>query len=267
MTCCLALSFAACNDDKDNPSSENGGYNGDSNGSQSAVSVYKSGTENGYDYVDLALTSGTRWATMNVGAKNTSDYGNYYAWGETTTKSTYNWNTYKYMYSCGSYCYQLVKYINYSSHSKDGFTDNKTTLDLSDDVAHVKWGGKWRMPTEAQQDELHSECYWVWTDSYNGSEVAGYIVYKAKKSSDKGKSRGTLSSSYKLSDAHIFLPAAGCCSGGKLYNAGSSGRYWSSSLYTDNNWAYNRDFKSGYVGGGYEERCFGLSVRAVIPGE
>lgn len=78
LTCCLALSFAACNDDKENPSSGNGENGGDSNGNVSAVSVYKSGTENGHDYVDLALTSGTRWATMNVGAKNTSDYGNYY---------------------------------------------------------------------------------------------------------------------------------------------------------------------------------------------
>ncbi|MCM8872892.1 MAG: hypothetical protein NDJ65_06405 [Paludibacteraceae bacterium] len=263
------VAFASCSDDdKENPSSENGenGSN-NANGNVSAVSVFKSGTENGHDYVDLGLTSGTRWATANVGASKPQDYGNYYAWGETTTKDVYNWSTYKY----GSGYDELTKYCNDSYYGKDGFTDSKTTLDLSDDAAYVNWGGKWRMPTRAQQDELRNECCWVWTDSYNNSNVKGYIVYKAKASSDKGVKiyeDETPSSSYKLSDAHIFLPAAGYRYDGDLIYVGSDCDYWSSSLATDYPVdAWDVYFLSDEVNYRYDERCCGQFVRAVIPGE
>ena len=225
------------------------------------------GFENGYEWVDLGLTSGTKWATMNVGATKPEEYGNYYAWGETTTKETYNWSTYKY----GSNYNQLTKYCNSSSYGKDGFTDTKTTLDLSDDAAYVNWGGKWRMPTLEQQDELRNECYWVWTDSYNGSDVKGYIVYKAKTSSDKGVKiyeGETPSSSYTLSDAHIFLPAAGYRYDGDLYGAESRDGCWSSSLGTDYPYgAWNVYFGSGNVDYGRGDRVYGQSVRAVCPAE
>ncbi len=239
-----------------------------------ATSTYKSGTENGYDYVDLGLPSGTKWATANVGASKPQDYGNYYAWGETTTKETYNWSNYKY----GSDYNQLTKYCNNSYYGKDGFTDSKTTLDLSDDAAYVNWGGKWRMPTKTQQKELYNECYWVFTNSYNLSGVEGYIVYKAKTSSDKGKKiydGETPSSSYTLSDAHIFLPAAGYRIDGYLDYAREDGYYWSSSLDSDisfHAWAIyfnlyyvheeHRNIDTG--GDGDEMRYYGQSVRAVF---
>ena len=258
------VAFVSCDDDK---ALSESGSNGDSNGNVSAVSVYKSGTEDGHDYVDLGLTSGTLWATANVGAKTPQDYGNYYAWGETSTKETYNWRTYKY----GSAGYQLVKYCNCTSMGKDGFTDSKTTLDLSDDAAAANWGGKWRMPTLEQRDELRNECYWVWTESYNNSNVKGYIVYKAKSSSDKGKEiyKGEAPSlSYTLSDAHIFLPATGSRYNDDLSRAGSCGHYWSSSLDTDSpSSARGIDFSSAGVLNYYDDyRCDGQSVRAVIPG-
>ena len=255
------VAFMSCNDDDKENASSNGGS-----------SVFKSGTENGHDYVDLGLTSGTKWATCNVGASKPQDYGNDYAWGETTTKETYayEWSTYKY----GSAKNQLTKYCNKSSYGKDGFTDSKTTLDLEDDAAYVNWGGKWRMPTKAQQEELCDECYWVWTESYNGSYVKGYIVYKAKTSSDKGKyvyKGDTPSSSYSLSDVHIFLPAAGCQGYSDLGYAGSGGYYWSSSLDADhpsrawlvgfNSFDVFGDYGYGYGDGGY--RWYGQSVRAV----
>ena len=246
------VAFMSCEDDKENASS-NGGS-----------SVFKSGTENGHDYVDLGLTSGTKWATCNVGANKPQDYGNYYAWGEVTTKETYNWSIYKY----GSGYDQLTKYCSKSSYGKDGFTDSKTTLDLSDDAAYVNWGGKWRMPTYDQQTELRNECCWVWTDSYNNSNVKGYIVYKAKASSDKGVKiyeDETPSSSYKLSDAHIFLPAAGYRDDGDLGVAGSYGGYWSSSLGTGYpDYAWNVFFLSDDVGDYFDLRCYGRSVRAVF---
>ena len=224
--------------------------------------VYHDGTEAGYNYVDLGLTSGTKWATMNVGAKTPQDYGNYYAWGEVTTKETYKWNTYldgniASESDCGT-----------SKDALNGITDIAGT---QHDAAFVNWGGKWRMPTYDQQTELRNECYWVWTSSYNNSNVKGYIVYKAKNSSDKGKKiykNQTPSSSYKLSDAHIFLPAAGSREYGELDGAGSYGRCYSSSLVTDYPFsAWSVYFNSGSVSSSYGVRCVGQSVRAVIPGE
>ena len=241
-----------------------------SSGSNSGVT---SGTENGHEWIDLGLTSGTKWATCNVGANKSQDYGDYYAWGEVTTKSTYSMGTYKYFKDGDEY--KITKYCSNSYCGNNGFSDSKTTLDLSDDAAYVNWGGKWRMPTRAQQDELRYECCWAWTSSYNNSNVAGYVVYKAKTSSDKGKkiySSGTPSASYSLSDAHIFLPAAGYRDHGDLYDAGSYGFYWSSSLSTGNpRYAWNVYFRSGYVSYDYDDyhgyRSYGQLVRAVIPGE
>lgn len=252
LMCCLALGIASCNDDDKDKSSSG------------EKSVFKSGIENGHEWVDLGLTSGTRWATCNVGASKPQDYGNYYAWGETTTKETYNWSTY------------LDGQITGNS---DCGTDKDALNGITDiagtqyDAAYVNWGGKWRMPTRTQQDELRNECYWVLTESYNNSNVKGYIVYKAKSSSDKGEkilySGGTPSSSYSLSDAHIFLPAAGCRSNGDLSDAGSYGHYWSSSLNADYpRYAGGVYFSSGDVGNGFGGvRCIGQSVRAVCPAE
>lgn len=230
----------------------------------SAYSIDK-GTEKGHEWVDLGLPSGTKWATCNVGANNPQEYGNYYAWGEVTPKDVYDWGTYKY----GSLD-EIKKYIE-SSSGKNGFADSKTVLELEDDAAHVNWGGKWRMPTREQQDELCEQCYWVWTENYNNSGVKGYIVYKAKASSDKDvkvfKDIPPLSS-YSLSDAHIFLPAVGYRYNGDLNGARSFGFYWSSSLYASNPGnAWGVYFSSDYVGSGNTGRFCGQSVRAVIPGE
>ena len=227
-----------------------------SSGSNSGVT---SGTENGHEWIDLGLTSGTRWATCNVGASKPQDYGNYFAFGETTTKETYNLST----YLDG----QITRYPDYGT-SKDALNGMTDIAGTQYDAATVNWGGKWRMPTRTQQDELRSQCYWVWTDNYNNSNVKGYIVYKAKSSSDKGTkiySGETPSSSYTLSDAHIFLPAAG----GRIDDNLTSGSYyWSSSLGTrDSFLPYNAwfvGFGSGYVGCDYTtDRYCGQSVRAV----
>ena len=247
------VAFVSCSDDKENEQSGSG------NVPENSSSVLSSsGKERGHSYVDLGLPSGTLWATCNVGAATPQDYGNYYAWGETTTKEVYNWETYRFTTDGGS---TFTKYTG---------TDSKTALDLSDDAAYVNWGGKWRMPTKAQQDELKNECYWVWTESYNSSNVKGYIVYKAKSEGYKGVKiceNETPSSSYTLSDAHIFLPAAGCRFDG-VYYAGSSGHYWSSSLctgYPNLAWEvrFHPDFVNDYCG---FYRYYGQSVRAVIPG-
>ena len=172
-----------------------------SSSSKGSIASNNSGTENGHDYVDLGLS--VKWATCNVGASTPEGYGYYFAWGETTTKSTYDWSTYKH---CNGSDDSLTKY-NYGSYY--GTVDNKTTLELSDDAARVNWGGLWRMPTKAEQDELRNNCTWTWT-TQNG--VNGYKV--------TSKSNGN----------SIFLPAASGRSGSSLYGAGSRGSYWSSSL-------------------------------------
>ena len=187
--------------------------------------------------IDLGLPSGTKWANMNVGASTPEDYGGYYAWGETEEKDNYSWSTYK--WCKGSYD-SMTKYCDNSDY---GTVDYKTTLDPQDDVAHVKWGGTWRMPTKAEQDELRNNCTWTWT-TQNG--VNGYKV-----TGPNGNS--------------IFLPAAGYRIGtGVGDNRGSSGYYWSSSLYSNvSDYAFYLEFFSDGHGWDYYYRYRGRSVRPV----
>jgi hypothetical protein len=190
---------------------------------------------NGHEWVDLGLPSGLKWATCNVGASKPEDYGGYYAWGETEEKSDYSLSTYKW---CNGSDDTMTKYCTSSSY---GTVDNKTVLDPKDDVAHVKWGGTWRMPTFEEQLELLNNCTCTWT-TQNG--VKGYKV-----TGPNGNS--------------IFLPAAGCRYGAGVYGRGSDGVYWSSSLFSNSsNSAYYLYFYSGYV---YytNYRDNGFSVRPV----
>lgn len=193
--------------------------------------------KNGHEYVDLGLS--VKWATCNVGASQPEEYGDYFAWGETTPKSTYDSSTYKW---CRGSIITLTKYNTESSY---GTVDNKTTLELSDDAARANWGGSWRMPTKAEQDELREKCTWTWT-TQNG--VSGYKVTS------------------KINGKSIFLPASGCRSGRSLFYAGSYGTYWSSSLYTDNpSYAFYLSFRSSYVRWYSNGRFGGHSVRPVCP--
>ena len=187
-----------------------------------------------YVAVDLGLS--VKWASCNVGAEKPEEYGNYYAWGETEPKAKYDWSTYKYWKGTSK---TLAKYC---TNSIEGIVDNKTVLDPEDDVAHVNWGGTWRMPTKAEQVELCNNCTWDWI-TQNG--VKGYKV-----TGPNGNS--------------IFLPAAGYMRGGTLNDAGSSGSYWSSSLDTGSpNYVYYVEFDSDYVRWDICYHYFGRSVRPV----
>ncbi|MBP3467479.1 MAG: hypothetical protein J6K01_07730 [Paludibacteraceae bacterium] len=259
------VAFVSCSDDKENEQSGSG------NVPENSSSVLSSsGKERGHSYVDLGLPSGTLWATCNVGAATPQDYGNYYAWGETTTKEINDWESYKYGAGTNWTEPQITKYCSYSKAGKDGFTDNKTILDPSDDAAYINWGGKWRVPNKAQQDELRNECYWVWTSDYNGSKVSGYIVYQARNSNHKGMKTyedGTPFPSYTLADAHIFLPAAGGTDhDGVVCWVGTSGNYWANE--TDgSSWALDITFTDDGVTTIGGIRGAAQSVRAVIPGK
>ena len=236
--CCMAAVFAACEKNDPSDNTNNNGTNTDQNdGNSNTGSDNATGTANGHGYVDLGLPSGLKWATCNVGATKPEEYGNYYAWGETETKTTYNWSTYKW---CNDSYDTQTKYCTDSSY---GTVDNKTMLELADDAARANWGGAWRMPTDAEWTELRENCTWTWTIK-NG--VNGYEV----KSNINGNS--------------IFLPAAGGRDDDDLYYAGYHGYYSSSSLGTGSpDGAWGVGFDSGYVDWGDGARYFGQSVRAV----
>ena len=196
-------------------------------------------TENGHEYVDLGLS--VKWATCNVGATKPEEYGDYFAWGETQPKETYNWSTYK--WCNGSYDTQT----KYCTMSYCGTVDGKTVLETADDAATAIWGGAWRMPTKAEQDELRNNCTWEWT-SENG--VNGYRVTSNKEG---------------YTDKSIFLPAAGFRDDSSLYEAGGDGYYWSCSLNTfEPNGAYILHFNASSMDywGNYG-RTYGRSVRPV----
>ncbi len=197
---------------------------------------------NGHNYVDLGLPSGTLWATCNVGANAPEEYGDYFAWGETTPKATYNWSTYKYCNGDG-WVMRLTKYCNNSNYGYNGFTDNLTTLQQVDDAATANWGNGWCMPTYDQWTELYQNTTHVWVVQ-NG--VNGRLFTAANGNS-------------------LFLPAAGYRWDDALYDAGSGGDYWSSSLYTDDPYyAWGFYFDSGGCSmDNYLNRGRGLSVRAV----
>ena len=211
------------------------------------------------EVVDLGLTSGTLWATCNLGATSPESYGDYYAWGEVETQASYIWRTYKY----GTSETTLTKY---NTLEANGTVDNKTTLDPEDDAATANFGAGWAMPTAEEFKELYNECYWKWTTDYNGTGVVGYIVYKSvDKTKDNQRTKGSDHTYSIATDAHIFLPAAGTRYDARLNNAGSAGYYWSSSLYTSRpDTARGCNFESGGVAADNNgSRYAGRSVRPV----
>ena len=188
---------------------------GKENGSQ--------GGQDTHEAVDLGLPSGTKWASCNVGATKPEEYGGYYAWGEVEEKEVYDESTYKYI-------------------PDDSFVDISGT---EYDVAHVKWGGKWCMPTSDDIQELLDNCTYEWT-ILNGV-------------------KGTKFTS-KSNSSSIFLPAAGRhLTSSDLNFVGEYGYYWSSTKYryfSDN--AYFLFFDSDNANCSFNDRYVGQSVRPVV---
>ena len=218
------------------------------------------GTHVGYEYVDLGLS--VKWATCNLGANSPDEQGDYYAWGETETyyitlktKTHINPIEWKsgyhdgYVLSNYKWCNGIDPYedggalTKYNTMSHLGKVDNKTVLDLCDDVAHVKLGGKWRMPTIEEWTELKDSC--TWTTVYDEWDFCyGYKV---------------TSNMPGYTDKYIFLPFAG-------YFSGPNDYYWSSSLSTEfPNSACALGLETYCVYITNEDRFFGLPVRPVCP--
>ena len=215
--------------------------NGDSRyHGQSIRPVYAEHTSDTYgkvpDIIDLGLSSGTLWASWNLGASSPEEYGAYFAWGETTPKNNYDWNTYKFGKS--------------SNFTKYNTFDGLTELELEDDAANVILGKDWRMPTHQEELELVNECSW------ESSELNGISGYKV--TGPNGNS--------------IFLPRGGLydgtdydSDGTTISNANSCGWYWSSTLNSVGS-AYAQGlcfFPSLLTNVSDHERCDGHNIRPV----
>ena len=194
-----------------------------------------------HEYVDLGLPSGTLWAKCNVGATNPEDVGDYFAWGETATKDFYDWKHYKYSEFLDGF-YLLNKYCTDSTCGVNGFTDDKTELESSDDAVIANWGEGWRMPTADEYNELYQNTTFEWT-TLNG--VEGRLL-----TGSNGNS--------------IFLPATGFYLDDTIICTGL-GIYWSKSLQTQAqiaSWSLHFDDVNCHVCGTYE-RSRGQVIRAV----
>ena len=187
--------------------------------------------------IDLGLPSGELWSCMNLGAAIPTEMGVRFSWGQTNyvEKNTSDWSNYEFM----SETYNNEKGIN-KYQIPDGQTegvwyneeetfigDNKTSLDLTDDAARKNWGGRWKIPTRKEFEEMVNYTYSVGTESYNGSGVRGGIFYK-KKSNGR----------YSLWDNHIFIPEPQRVTGGWGLNYWYD-YYWTASLGTATPNAFN----------------------------
>lgn len=219
--------------------------------------------------VDLGLS--VKWANMNVGATAVTDYGTYFAWGETSgytdesnyAKTYFSWDTYAWCKGTGT---TLTKYCSTNQSSNWWDTegnkvaaDNKTQLELGDDAARANWGGKWRMPTQTEMQELvdtksnTTDYTWTWcngsTVKYNDTTVKGWKI-ESNKSGTAGN--------------HIFLPAAGIRSNAVCNGQGVDGWYWSSSLRTGGPYsAWYLVVRSSGANMNGSNRYIGYTVRAV----
>jgi Listeria/Bacterioides repeat len=211
------------------------------NSSQGGGNATSSGQLNGHAYVDLGLPSGLLWATCNVGANTPVEYGDYFAWGETTPKEDYWWITYQH---CNGSDNTLTKYCSDVEMGYNGFLDELTTLEASDDAATANWGAGWRMPTYDEMNELINRCTKTCV-TYN--DVNGYLF-----TGPNGNS--------------IFLPDAGLAAGDIIFAGEGGGCYWSSSLVTSITWeAWSLHFivDNNCYNTSTDERFYGYPVRPV----
>ena len=174
--------------------------------------------------IDLGLPSGTKWANINVGANSPEEYGDYFAWGETESKSVYKTSTYK--------------YYNNSSYVDIGYDIRGEEKD----VAHMQWGSHWMMPSSTQIKELLDNCTSEWT-TYNGVNGLKFIS--------------------KINSDSIFLPAVGYCENGAS-SSGTSGYYWACDKVPNKDNGYSLYIKNEGPSLSYYYRYYGFAVRPVI---
>lgn len=190
-------------------------------------------THNGYEYVDLGLPSGLKWATCNIGATSPEEYGLYFAWGE------------------------MVGYTGEQVPGVRAFTNNEynagpaasisADLTLAQDAAHANLGGNWRMPTKAEFQELIDNCDVVWTDDYNVTGVTGRVFTS------------------KINGNSVFFPVAGTCGDSGIYGLGEIGYYWSTSWNSSiSSWYFNINSYDQYITRDDSRRYYGRTLRGVF---
>ncbi len=205
-------------------------------GCDSIVTLHLTISPDTHSYVNMG--DDLLWATCNIGADNPWDYGDYFAWGETSPKSTYSWENYIW----GRGGSNITRYNN---------SDHITTLLPEDDAATANWGSDWRMPT---REELTALCdtnkySHVWITNYNGTGKKGLLITRLT-----GPCAGN----------NIFFPAAGSRTNQNNYT-NITGIYRSSSLTNiENAYNFSIDLNIGYHIYS-NQRYIGYSVRAVMP--
>ena len=206
---------------------------------------------NGYDYIDLGLPSGTLWAACNVGASKPSESGLYFQWGDTKgyakeqvgngegqKKFASDWSDYKW-YLSGS---EKENNLKFSKYIKEG-----ATLNLKDDAANANMGGIWHMPTPDQISELVNNTTSEWTTK---DGVKG-MTFTSKRDNSKS----------------IFIPSAGGAMDGSVLAIGYYGFTWSSMLsiiLVGYGQSIYFNSESIYLSYNFFSRCNGLPVRGVI---
>lgn len=177
--------------------------------SLSLTSGFSQNIIEGHEYVDLGLS--VNWATCNIGSNRPEEAGDYFAWGETYTKSCYNKITYKFSGGKEGVLESLTDYTKYLG-KENSYNPNDIKLEDSDDVAHVLWGDKWRMPTMNEVEELVNNCKWEF--------------------GELRKVKGCWAIS-KINGNRVFFPLAGYVYDTEVSDVGASGKYWASELRSD----------------------------------
>ena len=182
---------------------------------------------NGFEYIDLGLPSGTKWAKYNVGANSETDYGLYFAWGE---NKGYNSPNGAKTFDRRNYKFSNTSFFSY--FTKYNSTDGKAVLDLCDDAAHIHMGGKWHMPSNEQIKELITNTEATWEANYNGSGASGELLTS------------------NINGSNLFLPACACLFNESSILLDSYGRFWSNSI------SFSSIGQSFYLGFHSNTMCF-----------
>ena len=182
------------------------------------------------DLVDLGLS--VKWATCNIGASSPQDPGEYFAWGEITTKSEYSWATYDFSREATT---DMRKYNG---------TDNLQAADAEEDIVHLRYGGNWRMPTLDELNELRNNC--TWQEIKENDVLVGYKIVS------------------KTNYNFIYLPVTGYKQGTELKDEHRA-HYWTGTrndnYYPHKARALNETHFTSYHDG--DDRCLGMPVRGV----
>ncbi len=187
------------------------------------------------EIIDLGLPSGTKWAMCNIGAKCPTEIGDYFAWGDTSSKNVYVGRT------CETYDLNIVKL------KLEDYVNSRNVLSKYYDAAAQILGSGWSIPSGEQAQELVNSCDWEWVENYEDTGVNGRLGIS------------------KINGNKIFFPAAGYMNNESKIRVNIDGGYWTSSPnMTASNRAWSIAFDQGVIGlFDHGLRYNGYSIRPV----